>query len=112
MAKKQQQNKTTKHTIEFSNNTRKTGNPATVLRNRGSVNTAFVPNFRDCHGAPSPSSSYALDLGSETRKVLHEQRIATIDVEDVVDLGVAVGDKSRQHQSGAGPDVRTPNRCA
>jgi len=38
MAKKQQQNKTTKHTIEFSNNTRQRGNPATVLRGTGTVN--------------------------------------------------------------------------
>ena len=55
---------------------------------------------------------YPLDLGSQNGQVLHEQRVAAIDVEDVVDLSVPVGDQPREHQAGAGPDVRAPHRRA
>ena len=51
-----------------------------------------------------------LDLGTQADQVLDEQRIAPVDVEHVVDLGVAVGDQTGQHQAGAGPDIRGPHR--
>jgi hypothetical protein len=97
--------KTTKHTIEFSNNTRKTGNPATILCGIGSVNLHDRRPSKTAVEWLTWALLYSLDLGSQTRQVLHEQRVAAIDVKDVVDLGVAIGDKPRQHQPGAGPDV-------
>jgi len=53
----------------------------------------------------SVSLLYALDLGTQSLKDLDEQRVTTIDVEHVVDLGLPVGHKAGQHQSGASPDV-------
>src|ERR1700712_340792 len=47
---------------------------------------------------------YPLDLSSQNPQVLNEQRVAAVDVEYVVDLGVSVGDKAREHQAGACPD--------
>ncbi len=48
---------------------------------------------------------YAINLSAQTLKDLDEQRVAAVDVKHVVDLGLPVGDKAGQHQSGAGPDV-------
>jgi predicted protein tyrosine phosphatase len=104
MAKNNNKNKTTKHTIEFSNNT---------------CEQATLPLYSDAQ-APSTAPTlhweapcvvmsqlfYSLNLRSETDQIFHEQRIATVDVKDIVYLGVAVGDEARQHQTGAGPDVR------
>src|ERR1700733_13194726 len=53
---------------------------------------------------------YALDLRSETGKIFHEQRVAPVDMKDIVHLGVTVGHQPGKHQSGAGPDVRRPHR--
>jgi len=48
---------------------------------------------------------YALDLGTQTLEYLNEQRVAAIDVENIVDLGLPIGDEAGQHQAGAGPDI-------
>jgi hypothetical protein len=102
-SKNNNKNKTTKHTIEFSNNTRFR---ATLLL----YSIAKAPSNCTIHCQEQvcvvPSRLlYPLDFCAETGQVLHEQRVTAIDVEDVVDLGVPVGDQARKHQSGAGPDV-------
>ena len=59
-------------------------------------------------GAAQPllcTSVYALDLSAQTLEYLDEQRVAAIDVENIVDLCLAIGDEAGQHQSGAGPDI-------
>src|SRR5581483_7513112 len=101
--KNNNKNKTTKHTIEFSNNTRFR---ATLLL----YSIAKAPSncTIHCQGQVCVVPSrllYPLDFCAETGQVLHEQRVAPIDVKDVVDLGVAVGDQARKYQSGARPDV-------
>ena len=48
---------------------------------------------------------YALDLSTQSLEDLDEQRVAAIDVENVVDLGLPVGYKAGQHQSSAGADI-------
>ena len=102
--KKQQQNKTTKHTIEFSNNTHQQATlplysaaqaPSTALALREETPCIVMLGL-----------FYALNLCSETDQIFDEQRIATVDVKDIVHLGVTVGDQSGQHQPGASPDVR------
>ncbi len=45
----------------------------------------------------SPTLRGALDLGAQADKVLHEPRITAVDVEDVVNLGVTVGNQPGQH---------------
>ncbi|MDT5021983.1 MAG: hypothetical protein QOI33_2507 [Mycobacterium sp.] len=93
----------TKHTIEFSNNTRFR---ATLLL----YSIAEAPSIctlcsiqQAC--AVLTDLFYSLDLSAETGQVLHEQRVSPVDVKDVVHLGVPIGDQAGKYQSGAGPDV-------
>ena len=108
MAKNNNKNKTTKHTIEFSNNTLE-HSPV----NRQPCH--YTPRHKYGQLAAAPLGParvvmyqllYALDLRSETDQIFHEQRIAAVDVKDIVHLGVTVSDQPGQHQTGAGPDVR------
>ncbi len=108
--KNNNKNKTTKHTIEFSNNTRfratlllysiaKVPSNCTIRHPRALGRSCVVPS----------GLLYSLYFGAETGQVLYEQRVAAIDVKNVVDLGVTVRDQSGQHQSRAGADVRRPH---
>ncbi len=56
-----------------------------------------APNDQRTRGTGSRTLRDALDLGAQTDKVLHEPRITAVDVEDVVNLGVAVGNQPGQH---------------
>src|ERR1700685_2686952 len=100
-------NKTTKHTIEFSNNTRFR---ATLLL----YSIAKAPSNCTSDALEQACSLrtdllYALYLCAQTGQVFHEQRVAPVDVKHVVHLGVTVGHQAGQHQYGAGPDVRRPH---
>ncbi len=88
MAKNNNKNKTTKHTIEFSNNTRE---QATLLLY--SAAQGWSTHHRSIGPVRVVMSQllYALDLRSETHQILHEQRVAAVDVKDVVHLGVTIG---------------------
>jgi hypothetical protein len=83
---------------------RLTGNPATVVRQVRQVKPR--PPASD-GGAVSFCAllAYALNLRAQTHQVLHKERISPVDVEYVVDLGVAVRDQPREHQARAGADV-------
>ena len=81
-----------------------TGNPATILRGIGTVNS--LPLRSGSARVIMSELLYALDLRSETGQIFDEQRIAAVDVKDIVHFGVTVGDQPSQHQAGAGPDVR------
>jgi hypothetical protein len=109
--KKQQQTKTTKHTIEFSNNTPDLR--ATLLlysTSQGASNPHGRRKIRP--RKPLWLQVYSLDFGAETLQVLDEHRVAAVNMEDVVDLGIPVGDQPRQHQAGSRADVRRPHRRA
>jgi hypothetical protein len=102
--KNNNKNKNTKHTIEFSNNTRK---QATLpLYSAAQVPSTALTLREEAPCVVKSVLFYALNLRSETDQIFYEQRIAAVDVEDVVHLGVTVGDQSGQHQTGASPDVR------
>jgi hypothetical protein len=91
---KNKQTKTTKHTIEFSNNTPcEWATPQLYYI----VETASNPSADLSAGAVGTClrRPYPLDLCTQNREVLDEQRIPAIDVKDVVNLGLAVG-----HQGG------------
>src|SRR6476619_2638152 len=124
--KKQQQTKTTKHTIEFSNNTpgfqatlplystwSETSNLVRQSIWTGAV--GFSLKTTPCRAQPQMEPSGlcdSLDLRAQAAQILDEQRVAAIDVEHIVDLGVTVGDQAGQDQPGAGADVRGPHRRA
>ena len=120
MNKNKQQTKTTKHTIEFSNNT--PGFQATLPLystwpersnlGRHSIWTGALGFWLKTTPNPAQSQKRVpvlgdpLDLRSEAHQVLYEQGVSAIDVEHVMDFGVAVGDQAGKDQPGAGADVR------
>ena len=97
------------------------GNPAIVLdqvrdvkprppvRNWG--RGLLGPEYAFRHACPKLGSAegrlgHPLDLGAQADQVLHKERVAAVDMEHVVDLGVSVGDQPREHQPGTCADVR------
>jgi hypothetical protein len=120
MAQKQQ-TKTTKHTIEFSNNrllctsVPVSGQPCQLNLSAAVKSSPGSSRSLELLTGLRRASWNSLDpdyLCAQTRQVLDEERVAPIDVKNVVDLGFSVCDEAGKNQPGAGPNVRGPHRCA
>ena len=113
-------NKTTKHTIEFSNNTpdswatlplyciwTETSNPVRQSKDwgRGLQETIRLLVRKSQIGSIRGGLGHAFYLSAQADQVLDEQRIPAVDVEHVVYLGITVGNEAGQHQPRPCPDV-------
>jgi hypothetical protein len=125
MRQKQQQTKTTKHTIEFSNNTPElqatlplysmwTETSNLVRQSIWTGAVGFSSKTTPCRAQsqttlPTHGRAALLDdplyFRAQTDQVLDEQWVAAVDMEHVVYLGVTVGDQACQHQPRTGPDI-------